>query len=283
MSDPMGPTQVSRDRPARRLRATAVGGLVLVALAATGAATLGLGGRDTTPTPTRTTPAATTPITRQTLVRSVALAGELGYGPATSLTSLAAGTVTWLPQVGATVQRGEALLRADEQPVVLFYGALPMYRPLTTDVRGPDVRQFEGNLAALGYRGFTVDDTFSASTAAAVRRWQQDLGIPESDAVDRARVIYAAGPVRIAQRPVLVGASATGTVLAYTGSTRVVTVSAGAGDVAWAKKGTHVTVTLPTGVAVAGKVSTVGAPAAPTGGRGRSTRNGPVPARPRPR
>ncbi|MEV5763289.1 peptidoglycan-binding domain-containing protein [Micromonospora sp. NPDC052213] len=268
MSDPMDPTEVSRRRSRRLLRAAAGAGLVLVTLALAGAATLGLGGRGDTPTPARTGPAATAPITRQTLVRSVALAGELGYGVATPLAALAAGTVTWLPEVGATVRQGEALLRADEQPVVLLYGALPMYRPLTVGVRGSDVRQFERNLAALGYGGFTVDDTFSASTTAAVRRWQDDLGIPDTGTVDRERVVYAPGAIRVSRHLVPVGASATGTVLAYTGSTRVVTVSAGTGEAAWAKKGTRVTVTLPTGVSVAGKVGTVAPPTAPAGGQG---------------
>ncbi|SCL60037.1 Multidrug efflux pump subunit AcrA (membrane-fusion protein) [Micromonospora citrea] len=268
MSEPMEPTEMSRRRPRRRLRAAAGAGLVLATLALAGAATLGLGGRGDTPPPARTKPSATAPITRQTLVRSVALAGELGYGTATPLASLAAGTVTWLPETGATVRRGEALLRADEQPVVLLYGALPMYRPLATDVRGSDVRQFERNLAALGYRGFTVDDTFSASTADAVRRWQKDLGTPETGTVDRERVIYAPGALRVSRRLVPVGASATSTVLAYTGSTRVVTVSAGAGEATWAKRGTKVSVTLPTGVSVAGKVTTVAAPAAPQNGQG---------------
>ncbi|MDO3705478.1 peptidoglycan-binding protein [Micromonospora sp. C28SCA-DRY-2] len=269
MSDPMDRTEVTRRRPARRrLRAAAGASLALVTLTLAGAATLGLGGRGDAPPPTRTGPAATAPITRQTLVRSVALAGELGYGAATPLTSLAAGTVTWLPETGATVRRGEALLRADEQPVVLLYGALPMYRPLTTGVRGSDVRQFERNLAALGYRGFTVDDIFSTSTADAVKRWQKDLGIPQTGTVDRERVIYAPGALRISQRLVPVGASATGTVLAYTGGTRVVTVSASAGEATWAKKGTKVTVTLPTGASVAGKVTSVGPPAAAAGGQG---------------
>ncbi|MFG2056386.1 peptidoglycan-binding protein [Micromonospora sp. NPDC048930] len=260
----MEPSTPRRRRPGR-LRAVAVGGLVLATLALAVVATLGLGGRDgRQPAAARSAPAATAPVTRQTLTRSVTLAGELGYGAPVPLTSLATGTVTWLPRVGATVRRGEELLRADEQPVVLLYGALPMYRPLTVGLQGTDVRQFERNLAALGYRGFTVDDAFSASTTTAVKRWQHDLGLPETGTVDRTRVIYAAGPVRVAQRLVPVGASATGAVLAYTGGTRVVTVSASAGEASWAKKGTRVTITLPTGASVTGQVSTVAAPAAPT-------------------
>ena len=146
-----------RRRP--RIRAAVLAGVALATLAVAGAATLGLGGRgEGEPAPSRSGPAATTTVTRQTLVKEVALPGELGYGTPVPLTSAAAGTVTWLPEVGATVRRGRPLLRADEQPVVLLYGFLPMYRALTVDLTGSDVRQFERNLAALGYDGFTVDD-----------------------------------------------------------------------------------------------------------------------------
>lgn len=241
----------------------AIGGVAaLVTLAVAGAATLGLGGGggDESPPP-RTGPAAAAPITRQTLVKSVTLAGELGYGPAVPLASTAAGTVTWLPQVGATVRRGGVLLRADERPVVLLYGFLPMYRPLAEGATGSDVRQFERNLAALGYGGLTMDDQFTAATTTAVKRWQKDLELPETGIVERDRVVYAPKAIRIAQQLVRLGASATGDVLTYTGNTRMVTVSAGAGEAGWAAKNAKVTVTLPIGGSVAGRVSAVGAPA----------------------
>jgi peptidoglycan hydrolase-like protein with peptidoglycan-binding domain len=246
----------------RSVRAAVGGAAVVVTLAVAAAATLGLGGRGAAdPLPGRTAPAATAVVTRQDLVKSLTLAGELGYGPASPLGSTAAGTTTWLPEVGAVIRRGEALLRADERPVVLLYGFLPMYRPLAEGVKGSDVRQFERNLAALGYRGFTVDEEFSAATTAAVKRWQKDLELPETGTVDRDRIGYAPGPIRIAERLVRLGASATGDVLSYTGDTRMVTVSAGVGEASWATNGTTVTVTLPGGTSVAGKVTAVRAPA----------------------
>ena len=91
------------------------------------------------------------------------------------------------------------LLRADEQPVLLLYGEIPMYRALAEGAEGADVRQLERNLSALGYGGFTVDDEFSATTAGAVKRWQDDLGLPETGAVERHRVVFAPGAVRVAR------------------------------------------------------------------------------------
>src|SRR4029453_2783468 len=70
------------------------------------------------------------------------------------------------------------------QPVQLFYGAKPAWRDLATGVDdGPDVRQLERNLAALGYdpdHQMTVDDHFSWATAAAVKRWQKARGLDQT-------------------------------------------------------------------------------------------------------
>jgi peptidoglycan hydrolase-like protein with peptidoglycan-binding domain len=250
-----------------RVRIAVISGAALAALAVAGAATLGLGGREgDAAEPGRSGPAATVPVTRQTLVESVSAAGELGYGATTPLASTATGTVTWLPEPGATVRRGEALLRADETPVLLMYGALPMYRALAENAKGGDVEQFEKNLSALGYTGFTVDQEFSKLTTAAVKRWQKDLELPETGTVEKDRVVFAPGSVRIAERLVRVGASATGDVVSYTGSTRGVTVSTDAAKAGWARKGTKVTVTLPDGKAVPGTVSGVAEPAQPAEG-----------------
>ncbi|WP_213454961.1 peptidoglycan-binding protein [Rhizomonospora bruguierae] len=251
----------------RRGGVLAAGAAVLTVAVAV-AASLGLGGArgegadgggvDVAP--------VTAPVTRQTLVRTVTLAGDLDYGATTPLAVAAEGTVTWLAPVGVTVRRGDPLLRVDERPVLLLYGAVPMYRALAAGATGADVAQFERNLAALGYTGLTVDDTFSAATAAAVKRWQRDLGLPETGTVERERVVYAPGAVRIGEHRVRVGAAATGEVLGYTGSTKVVTVQAQAGQVGWATRGAAVTVVLPGGVTLAGKVDRVGAEALPASG-----------------
>jgi peptidoglycan hydrolase-like protein with peptidoglycan-binding domain len=249
----------------RRLRAAGISAAVLATLGVAGAATLGLGGRGPAePAPRRTAPAATAQVTRQTLVDAVTLTGDLSYGAEVPLAAAAPGTVTWLPAVGATVRRGGVLLRADEQPVVLLYGPVPMYRALATDAKGADVRQLEENLSALGYDGFTVDDAFSAATAGAVKRWQEDLDLAPTGIVERHRVVFAPGAIRVARLLVRPGAAATGDVLSYTGRTRTVAVAASPGEAGWAAAGTRVTVTLPDGVSTPGRVTAV-APAAASG------------------
>ncbi|WP_027341994.1 peptidoglycan-binding domain-containing protein [Hamadaea tsunoensis] len=203
----------------------------------------------------------TATVTRQDLADAKTVSGELAYGEAIPLVSRAAGTVTWLPAVGAAVDRGGALLRADDRPVTLLFGAMPAYRPLVVGTEGPDVKQFEENLKALGYKGFSVDDKFSASTATAVRRWQKDLGLAETGMVDPAAIVYAAGRLRVEELKVRPGAAATGEILTYTGTRKTVTVDVAADDHAWAVPGTAVTITLPGSIEVAGKIETVGAEA----------------------
>jgi peptidoglycan hydrolase-like protein with peptidoglycan-binding domain len=197
-------------------------------------------------------------VLRQTLASSVAVDGELGHGEVIPIMSRAAGTVTWLPEVGAVVRRGGVLLRVDDHPVVLLLGKLPMYRALSTGVEGPDVAQFEKNLHALGYDSFTVDDEFTSATAAAVRNWQEKLGLPETGRVEQDRVVVSAGAVRIAERMVRIGGAGAGEVLRGTGTRKVVTVDVKAGEAGWARSGVKVTVTLPGGRSSGGTVTAVG-------------------------
>ncbi|NUT37182.1 MAG: peptidoglycan-binding protein [Hamadaea sp.] len=206
------------------------------------------------PTPA---PAATAEVRKETLVEFVTMDGQLGFGTAQPVASTAAGVVTWLPAPGATIGRGRPLLRVDDLPVVLLYGQLPMYRTLATGVEGADVAQFETNLKALGYTGFTADKEFSAATAAAVKRWQADLGLAETGSVAAGQVVYAPGPLRVSQQLVRVGAASPADVLSATGTTKVVTVTAQPGEAGWASRGAQVSVALPDGGSATGRVEAV--------------------------
>ena len=230
----------------------------VVTLGATGAAVVvrGDGGEIH---PAATGPAATTTVQRQTLAESVTVDGKLGYGDPVPMKSAASGTVTWLPKPGRTIRLGGTLVRADNRRVVLLTGVLPIYRPLSPGVHGPDVLQFERNLRALGYSGFTVDDRYSDVTARAVRRWQKKLHLPRTGTVDTSWAIVAAGPVRITELKVRVGDPAAGEVLTYTGEGSIVTVDAEADAAGWAQPGAKVSVDLPTGKKSAGTVTHVGA------------------------
>jgi peptidoglycan hydrolase-like protein with peptidoglycan-binding domain len=183
--------------------------------------------------------------------------GTLGHGSATVLSSKLTGTLTHMPAVGATDRRGKAVYRVDDTPVTLLYGSLPAYRALSPGLEGADVEQFERNLRALGYDGFTVDDSYTSQTAAAVRDWQEDLGLPETGAVELGRVVYAAGPVRVDAHEAATGdALQPGTqVLSVTGTMQVVTVELEVSEQQLASKGAAVGVELPDGKFIKGKIA----------------------------
>ncbi|MFE2210348.1 peptidoglycan-binding protein [Streptomyces canus] len=138
-------------------------------------------------------------------------------------------------------------------------------------LRGMDVLQFESDLAALGYTGFTVDEEFTDLTARAVKRWQKSLGLPQTGTVGIGDVVYSAGKVRIGHASVRLGSPATDDVLTYTGTSRKVVVNASAAEDSWAVRGAAVTIGLPDGKTVKGEVASVGKSAtAPEEGGGDS-------------
>jgi peptidoglycan hydrolase-like protein with peptidoglycan-binding domain len=236
------------------------------------AAAVGFGGTAAPGPQASTLPPATVAAARTTLTATEQVSGTLGYGDATTLTGHGKGTLTWLPAPGTVVGRGMSVYSADLLPVPVLHGAIPPYRPLAPDVTGPDVRQLEDNLAALGYTGFTVDEEYTASTAAAVRDWQEDLGREQTGTVNPTDVVVLAGDVRIADTLAVPGDPAAVPLLTCTGVTRTVTVDLDVAKQHLVAQGMAATVTLPDGTTTAGTVASVGTVAsAPPTGNGAGT------------
>lgn len=254
-------TQSVTRRPHRKGRGGKVAGaatLVVVAGAAA-AATIGFGGRAPSRPASAGLPPSTAQVTRQTLDDTETEDGSLGYGPATSLGARLPGTVTSLPYSESVITRGRPLYKLDDTPIVLMYGPVPAYRPLSVGAKGDDVKELEANLKALGYSGFTVDDTFTAGTATAVKKWQADLGLTKTGVVELGRVVFSSGEVRVDSVAASLGAQAGAgqEVLAYTSTTRLVTVKFSVDHASLAKEGAAVQVTLPNGAKVSGKIQRV--------------------------
>jgi peptidoglycan hydrolase-like protein with peptidoglycan-binding domain len=239
-----------------------IAGAAVATVAAVTAAAYGFGGGP--PTTAATAPTlATVAVTRTTLTQTQQVMGTLDYGaPAT--VSGGGGVVTWLPALGAVIRRGEPVYRVDNRPVPLFYGGLPLYRQLRVGDTGEDVREVEQNLAALGYRGITVDASYTAATASAVRKWQKDTGRAPTGVFDPADVVMAT-ELRVASLAAHLGDAADGPILAYTGTTRMVRIALDVALQSLVKEGIAATVTLPDGAPVNGTVATVGSVA--TAGR----------------
>lgn len=91
-------------------------------------------------------------VVRTDLSGSREMDGMLGYDSARTIRGAGEGRVTWLPDRGATVRRGQQLYRVDERSAVVFYGSTPLYRRLDTPGSvGRDIRVVADNLKALGY------------------------------------------------------------------------------------------------------------------------------------
>ncbi|WP_328972243.1 peptidoglycan-binding protein [Streptomyces sp. NBC_00239] len=205
-------------------------------------------------------PPATVPLTRGDLSDSSRQDGTLGHLGERKINAGPAGTLTWLPPAGSTVARDGRLYEVDGAPVRLMYGAEPMYRTLKTGDKGKDVRQLEENLAALGYVGFTVDEEYTAKTAAAVKRWQKSHDLKRTGTVGPDALVFAGSAVRVKAAAAAPGdrVAPGGPVLTVTGSERVVRFKVPVADAGLAKAGTAVVVQLPDGSRAPGKVSSVG-------------------------
>ena len=106
----------------------------------------------------------------------------------------------------------------------------------------------------------TVDETFDDDTAAAVRSWQEALGLPETGAVEHGDAVFLPGPRRIGQLETTVGAQVQpgAAVLEVTATSPVVEIDLDARSRELARVGAKVRVELPSGRTVTGTVASVG-------------------------
>lgn len=208
-----------------------------------------------------TVPVETALVERRDLVESEDFDGTLGYGPETDIDGSGGGTITSLPFLGSTIERGVPLWEVDGGAGPrLMYGDRPMWRELRRGVDdGADVRQLEENLLALGHapEGMVVDEEFDADTASAVKAWQESNGVKATGVVGVGDVVFAEGPRRVSGHHAAVGDPSDGEVLATTGTSQVVTLAVPADDVGRFAGGDELEVELPDGTRVDGVVWSV--------------------------
>jgi multidrug efflux pump subunit AcrA (membrane-fusion protein) len=223
----------------------------------------GLGGGAHAAAPAATL--ATAQVVRQDLNGQTKVSGTLGYAGSGTVQSPLSGRVTWLPRAGAVIRRGGTLLAVDNRPVQLLYGSLPPWRDLSVGMDdGPDVEQLERNLAALGYdpdHRMTVDEHFTAATAAAVRRWQKARGLDQTGAFTTGMpAVFLPWAARVQALSASVGGRAAPGAPAFTVTSAVhqVTVNLDVSLQGNVKAGDRAEVALPDGRRVKGRVSDVG-------------------------
>ena len=135
-------------------------------------------------------------VQRRDLVETDTESGTLSYADPQTVYDRLSGTITWLPAVGRAIRRGQVLFEVDNEPVVLLYGLTPAYRQLSSaDSTGPDIRQLNSNLIALGYgeHGVVADDSWQTATTDAVEALQNKLGEKETGKFALGWVVFLPG------------------------------------------------------------------------------------------
>ncbi|MEV0717007.1 peptidoglycan-binding domain-containing protein [Asanoa sp. NPDC050611] len=157
-------------------------------------------------TPTAGIPTGTATATRGTLTQSIQIDGTLAYTGTYAVGYQGEpGVLTAVSPPGRTIGRGGVLFRVSDAPVRLLLGEVPAYRDFGSGMSdGPDVRQLEANLVAMGFdpdHRMTVDRHFSAATAAAIRRWEGSWGrksYQRTGRLTQAQVVFLPAPRRSA-------------------------------------------------------------------------------------
>lgn len=215
----------------RVVRRAALGAAVTVLGASALGAAWAVTGQPRPAAPAAQVSTGTAAVTRGSVAERSRYTGTLGFDGTYPVTHQGtAGVLTAVAAPGSPVGRGGVLYRVADQPVRLLIGAVPAYRALRLGITaGPDVRQLEKNLVALGMdpdHDMTVDGTFTWATAAAIRRWQASWGLPagrRTGALPLGSVLFEPEVLRVDQAPVALGTSVgPGTLVLNATSTRQV-------------------------------------------------------------
>jgi len=252
----------------RRRRTAVVVAIAVTAPLAAGVAYAARAEPRTGETPSAGIATGTATVVRGTLTQTAQLSGTLQYtGAYTVGYQGAPGVVTAAPALGATVGRGGVLYRVADAPVRLLLGAVPVYRDFGYGMSdGPDVRQLERNLVALGldpHHRITVDRHFSSATAAAIRRWEASWGRPAYRRTGRltaAQIVFLPAPLRVTGLPIRVGGTVSpgATVLSGTSTARAVVAQVDTAQAGTLHRNDQVEVTLPDTDPIRARITAIG-------------------------
>ncbi|HEY6787181.1 MAG TPA: HlyD family efflux transporter periplasmic adaptor subunit [Trebonia sp.] len=253
----------------RRRRMALAGGMAVVLTAGGGGAAWAAGAfrADSQPpsgVADNAYPTALATVTLGSLSSQQQVSATLGYAGSYSALNQAAGVYTQLPTAGQVVRRGQVLYQVNGDPVVLLYGSVPVYRPLSEGMAGADVRQLNANLVALGYATSSeldpASDYFSAETAYALELYQDHLGITETGSLALGQAVFLSSAARVTTIIAQLGAQAGpgSPVLQATSTKRQVSIALDASEQSYVRDGDKVSITLPDNQTTPGVVSYVG-------------------------
>ncbi len=261
------PDEVEVEEGRRRRRPwRVVGVLALVAVvgASSWVTATRLGNHDKANAATPAASLSTASVSRGSINSTQSVDGTLGYGSSVAVTGKLNGTVTKLPTDGDIIARDHELYELDGlTPVIMLTGFRPAWRPFSSGMTdGPDVKELEQNLKALGYDpngDMTVDDHFSAATAAAIKRWQKAHGLDQTGSISLGQVVFLPWTkVRVSSLTASAGGQGMGPIMSVTSTTKQATAKLDAGSAYLVHKGMAVEIQLPGGKTTSAKISDVG-------------------------
>lgn len=245
---------------------------LLTAAAMTGAImAIAVRGGARAPAATTPPPVSTARVIRTNLATTVLTSGTLGYQAARPVINQLTGTYTWLPASGRLIRRGGALFRVDDQAVVLMRGRTPAWRAFELGMTpGPDVRELQANLIALGYAGGLLSEPtgqYDLATDYAVERWQAAAGYSVTGQIAVGQVVFLAGPVLVGAVSVAPGQQATPGTQPYQATTPIREVTVPVTPIMPpVTVGERVSIVLPTQTRTPGRVTAIGPAPAPASG-----------------
>jgi hypothetical protein len=220
-------------------------------------------------------------VTLRDLSAATPLTATLGYAGSYTVSGKGGGTLTWLPSPGQVIRQGQALYKVDNGvPVVLLYGSVPDWRPMSAGNAGADVSELNHDLVHLGYaNGADISalgwDYYSWATRYGVQKMEEHLGVPSPPgSLPLGSVVFEPATLRVSQVTGSLGDPAGGPVLKATSTRHVVTISLDASQQTEVKAGDKVSVTLPDGKTAPGVVSWVGRVAIGSSGSGSNGGSG---------
>jgi hypothetical protein len=228
-------------------------------------------------------PPATKAVVREDLSATTPLSATLGYANTYPVTGQGGGTLTWLPSPGQVISQGQVLYKTDNgSPVVLLYGTVPDWRPLSAGTTGADVSQLNRDLVQLGDAS-SADiaalgwDYYSLATTRAVQKLEEHLGVASPPgSLSLGQLVFEPETLRVSQVTGHLGGQANGAVLTATSDRHEVTISLDVSAQSQVKVGDTVSMTLPNGATTPGVVSEVGTVATTTQGQNGSSTTIPV-------
>src|SRR6266516_3278116 len=272
--------EASAPAPPRRRRWlliwTATGVVVVVVAAVAIGVANPFGGGASTGVVDNSYPVGITHVRLGSLSAQITGVGSLGYaaqpgGSPYAVVNRARGAITSLPEIGQVIKQGQALYEVSNSPVILMNGATPVSRSLSVGDTGPDVRELNSDLVAMGYATRSAlnpsSDYFGPATASALARMQGALGVNRTGTLPLGQVVFLPAPLRITRVNATLGANADAgaTVLHATSTARQVQVNIAATEQSSLKAGDPVLITLPNYQDTSGVVASVGTVASGSG------------------